>query len=425
MPDARPTRCSIDDRALAALEETTIDWRFKGWPASGTPIGELAAAELDAQRDLAHPALLLREPALEHNLRTMASWCERHGVLLAPHGKTTMAPQLFARQIRLGAWAITVATVAQARVCRRFGVSRVLIANEVATRADAAWIADALRADPAFELICVVDSADGAELLARAAAGAGRFLPVLVELGYAGGRGGCRTPEQVAAVREAVLARPALRLVGIEAYEGLIASERDRDGLDAVDAFLERVADAIELLDGAFEIEERIVSAGGSAFFDRVVAMLAEPARRAGARLVLRSGCYATHDHGLYRRLAPSGDAIAFEPALELWAPVLSRPEAARAVLGAGRRDLPYDAGLPIALHRRPRGGGVEPAAGIAVAALNDQHALLELAPDAELEVGDVLALGLSHPCAAFDRWPLLALVDEADRITGAVRTFF
>jgi D-serine deaminase-like pyridoxal phosphate-dependent protein len=421
--------CAIDDAAVAALAETRVDWRFKGWPADGRTIAELSDAGLHALCDLAPPVLLLREPALERNLRGLADWCAAHGVLLAPHGKTTMAPQLFARQIALGAWAITVASVAQARVCRRFGVSRVLIANELATAADAAWVAQALRADPAFELLCVADSPAGVKLLAAAAAAAcaGRPLPVLVEVGYDGGRGGCRTPAQIAAVRDAVHAAPALRLAGVEAYEGLAASERDAAGLATVDAFLERVAGAVEQLAPAFDWTGPLVSAGGSAFFDRVAALLAAPAAAAGARLVLRSGCYATHDHGLYARLAPSAadGGVAFEPALEAWAPVLSRPEADRAVLGAGRRDLPFDAGLPTPLRRFTRDAALVPAAGMTVVALNDQHAHVQLATDAALAAGDLVGLGLSHPCTAFDRWPLVALVDDDLRVTGAVRTFF
>ena len=85
----------------------------KGWPAGTAPAAAIAAGlHVD---DLPLPVLVLHEDALAHNLAAMAAWCERERLLLAPHGKTTMAPRLFRRQLDAGAWGITVATVHQAR----------------------------------------------------------------------------------------------------------------------------------------------------------------------------------------------------------------------------------------------------------------------------------------------------------------------
>src|SRR5262249_55824953 len=118
----------------------------------------------------------------------MAAYCAAAGVRLAPHGKTTMAPQLFARQLAAGAWAVTAATVGELHVCREFGIPRVLLANELTDPAGATWLAGELAARPGFECYVYADSLAGVRLLDEAVrqASPGRPLSVLVELGYPG-----------------------------------------------------------------------------------------------------------------------------------------------------------------------------------------------------------------------------------------------
>jgi D-serine deaminase-like pyridoxal phosphate-dependent protein len=176
--------------------------------------------------------------------------------------------------------------------------------------------------------------------------------------------------------------------------------------------------------------EEIIVTAGGSAFFDRVVACLT-PAWNLDlpVRVVLRGGCYLTHDSGLYERLSPIGTRDAstdrLRPALETWGVVLSRPEPELAIVGFGKRDVPFDIDLPIPALASRNGELRDVRGRLTVTALNDQHAYVRLAPGAELEVGDLLGCGISHPCLAFDKWPLLPLVDDDYTVVGGIRTFF
>lgn len=355
-----------------------------------------------------YPVALLSERALAHNIELMARYCREHGALLAPHVKTTMAPHIIDAQLAAGAWGATVAHVGQARVLREHGVGRIVIANQVTTPGELSWVA----ADG--ETLIYVDSVEGV----RAAAGCGAPLRVLLEVGYAGGRTGCRTREEAIAVAREVAATDGLQLAGVAAFEGLIGD------VAAVDGFLGEVAavaEALRLPSGF------LLTAGGSAYFDRVVAVLGPAAERLGGRLLLRSGCYVTHDHGVYERTGPGARGAlggAFEPALEVWAPVLSRPEAGRALVGAGKRDLAYDMGLPIALPELVREGERLPFAG-QVVALNDQHAHLEVDERAELRPGDLVGFGISHPCALFDRWRELALVDADRRVLEMIATLF
>jgi D-serine deaminase-like pyridoxal phosphate-dependent protein len=336
-------------------------------------------------RDLPTPALVLDDAALQANVDAMAAWCDARGIRLAPHGKTTMCPAIFARQLAAGAWAITVADARQAAVAIAAGAERVVVANEVLDPAALEWLADA----PAEVTICV-DSGAGVR------AAAGLPLRVLVEVGYAGGRGGVRDPAEAVALARQVAAS-GLELAGVEAFEGLLG------GVEEVDRFLETVAEVARLVDAP------LVSAGGSAYFDRVAEILGE------FPLVLRSGCYVTHDHGLYARGTPAergADAPRFHAALHVRARVLSRPEPGLAVLDAGRRDVSYDAGLPVA-------------EGLTVRALNDEHAIAELPPDSPLAPGDVVELGISHPCTTFERWRTIALAGPGGELLDALETFF
>src|SRR5689334_21266330 len=210
---------------MAALRTERVDHRFKALPpdAEGLTLGELA----EQRRNLfdggfTTPVLALSDEALEHNLDLLQHYSAAHGLSFAPHGKTSMAPQLFARQLDRGAWGITVAVPAQVRVCRAFGVPRVFLANELLDAAALAWIGAELDADPGFSFLCYVDSVRGVELMDAAlrAAGTRRRLDVVVELGAGeGARTGVRTEAGCAAVADAVAATTTLRLAGVAGYE--------------------------------------------------------------------------------------------------------------------------------------------------------------------------------------------------------------
>lgn len=422
----------IDEGRVDALAGERLDWRFKAVPASAhgaTVAGFLAGRP--ALDDLGTPLITLDAGALEHNLRVMARWCAGAGVDLAPHGKTTMAPELWRRQLAAGARGITLANLAQLRVARAFGVRRVHLANTVLDPAGLRWIAAELDRDPGFSLTCWTDSVAAVELMARALGGTpGRPIDVCVELGGAGGRTGARTLEEALAVAAAVVATPALRLVGASGYEGALAHDAAPGSLAVVEAYLGRLVELHDrlrdggLLDAADATGDAVVTAGGSAYFDTVAAVLAR-VTGAGTRVLLRSGAYLIHDDGFYRGISPFGRApggVAFRAAMHGWARVISRPEAALALLDGGKRDFPYDLDPPEPQLVRGRG----PLAGARVSALNDQHAFLR---GGDVAVGDVVRLGLSHPCTAFDKWSLIPVVDDAEagvpRVVDLVRTFF
>jgi D-serine dehydratase len=419
---------------LRALRERPAEPTDKGFGLLASGMDGPAPAGLARTRPAVHaagfsyPVLTLRESALAGNLAAMAAYCGRAGVGLAPHGKTAMSPELAARQLASGAWGITVATIGQLRAYRAFGFPRLLMANELVDETGIAWLAGELAADPGFSAYCYVDSADGVAILDRvlSARPAGRRLPVLVEIGL--GRTGCRTDDEALAVAKAAAATGTLTVAGVAGYEGTIGGTGAR-ALDTVAAFCRRLANLATATAGGDS--EFIVTAGGSVYFDVVARELTAGGSGfpAGMTVILRSGGYLFHDHGLYQAATPAARGVAgapvFRPALELWAQVLSRPEPGLALLGAGRRDVGFDAGLPVPLRTRRGDGAAADLTGAEVTGLNDQHAYLRLDPGTALAPGDLVCLGISHPCTTLDKWRVIPVLDEEDRVIDAVHTFF
>ena len=403
----------INTAAVAAASDEVIDWRFKGVPSTwwGRTPAQICEQAPDLFEDGAvGPVCILRSEALRHNITTMADWCRDRDVELAPHGKTHMAPQLMERQLEAGATAITAATLSQVRTYRAFGVRDVVLANELVDAAGLRWLSTELDAHPDFSAMCWVDSLPGVELMTAAltAAGAQRPLDVCVEVGMAGGRTGCRGPAAVDEVAHAAAASPRLRLVGVAGYEAALGHDTAPDALAGVTAYLEETRAAAVRLDALFETDRVFVTAGGSTYFDAVADVMT-----GDWRTVLRSGCYLTHDAGLYGRTSPLRGQ--FRPALTVWAQVMSRPERDLAIVNMGRRDVSFDQDLPTPLAMPDT----------VVTKLNDQHGYLRLGGGDSVEVGSWLEFGISHPCTVFDKWQLIPELDADNRVVGLIRTFF
>ncbi len=423
--------------------QNPIDWTLKSSPA--TPHGALTLADVASQgwnllrEDLMFPCAVLKQSALEHNSRWMRQFLDATGALIAPHGKTSMAPQLFDMQLRDGAWAMTAATAAHVRIYRHFGVSRILMANQLVGRQNIAFVLAELRRDPAFDFYCLVDSAESVAILddAISAAPIGRRLQVLVEVGMVGGRTGARSAEAALAVARRAAASPHISLRGVECFEGIIQGGEQLAADDAVKALTRTMAQVARagVGENLFAPGPVILTAGGSAFFDIVAKDLGSVDIGRATQVVIRSGCYLTHDSGFYRDLVadllrrdPAAKALGdLQSALELWTTVQSRPEPDRVVVSLGKRDAPYDVRLPTPLFWFRTGMAAPQALSdkYVVVRLDDQHGYMSMPPDGHLRVGDLIGLGVSHPCGAFDRWPVLFILDDDYNVTSAVKTYF
>jgi len=405
-----------DDGLVLGVQHKSVPPRFWG----------RAAAEVAEERhplsEFSTPLLTLDRSASDHNVAMLMGWADGRGLKLAPHGKTTMAPLLWRRLLDAGAWGLTVATPWQAQVARAAEVNRLLIANEVVDPAGISWLAGQM--DAGAEVACWVDSVEGVRLLAESAGT--RPLDVLVELGASGGRTGARGTEAALAVARAVLAAPRLRLRGVAGYEGSYGADRAPTTLARVRAYLVELRELAETLLSWDALSDPIVTAGGSAFFELVAEELAPLAASRGrdVTVVLRSGAFQAHDEVFYDGISPFAQPgvppeLEFRPALAVWSRVVSRPEPRLALLDAGKRDLPVDLDLPV-VHGHP---------GAVVTGVNDQHSYVSIPADSTLAVGDVVRLGISHPCTAFDKWRLIPEVESAEVadpvVVGFVETYF
>lgn len=422
-------------------EEQKLDHRTKGLPfgTSLTPAMVKDQAWNVLRGDLPFPLLVIKESALARNLQAMAEWCEQNNLLFSPHGKTTMCPRIFTRQLAHGAWGITVATVSQAMVCADHQVERIFIANQVVGSSNLRALVALLNRHPQAEIYCLVDSVDGVAHLARGmrAYGARRPLKVLLEWGRDNWRTGARTLEQAQAIIEEMTRQQQLmELCGIEAFEGLAQAPDGPDGeAQQIEEFFEDLwAVGRQLIGGQASGELPYLSVGGSAYLDRVY----ELAQRAAGQfqVIVRSGCYVTHDHGTYRAkhaasLARSDGRFAlpaFTPALELWSYVQSIPQRDLAFLTFGKRDCAYDIGTPIPLCALSEGETPHQAraiVGASITNLNDQHAYLSFDHKLSLQIGDLVCCGISHPCTAFDKWRVLPVVDDNYDVIDLYCTYF
>lgn len=431
---------------LQDILDPQIDRSFKGFPHTSPALrrSQIAAQHwrvLDG--DLPLPVALVKQQALQHNLSWMQRFATDRGIDMAPHGKTTMSPQLLKRQLDAGAWGLTFATVAQLRAGVSAGARRCMIANQVFTAVDLAGIQDMQREYEGLRIAFLVDSVAQLALIEtwyasqqdQDAQTPMRPFEVLLEIGVEGGRTGCRSQHDALTLAQRIHVSPACRLVGIECYEGLGATGQSDPDEAYAGALMQRVCDIAIACDQQhfFDNEEVLVSAGGSAIFDLVANRL-KPELSQPVRGLLRSGCYVTHDHGFYKRMVSTvnsrlgcGDGL--QAALEVWAAVQSCPEPGLAILAVGKRDISYDLDLPVPLgFCKPGDRAVTGApADWKIGGLNDQHAYLRGAgPEhAALKVGDLVALGISHPCTTFDKWRWMPVVDENYTVCDALVTCF
>jgi D-serine dehydratase len=416
---------------------------FKGFPLGRAALRRSAIAQAGwnvLAGDLPFPIAVLKRDAVAHNVDWLQRQARHWGIDLAPHGKTTMSPQLFQRQLDAGAWGMTFATVTQLALGVATGVRRALIANQVLGDADLAAIQQLLREHAGLRVAFLVDSAAQLALIedwSSRHAGSTTF-EVLLELGLPGGRTGCRAHDEALALAQRLHASAAVTFVGIECYEGLSAQGSTEADAPHANALMDRVEAIARECDtrALFDADEVLLSAGGSALFDLVATRL-KPALGRPVRGLLRSGCYITHDHGTYKRFVSVVEArlgcaqgSTLQPALEVWTQVQSCPEPGLALLTAGRRDLSYDIEMPFPLLRAARGEGVPHGvpASWKITALNDQHAHLRWdavdAADAP-QVGERVGLGISHPCTTFDKWHWMPMVDAHYRVVDAAVMHF
>lgn len=390
------------------------------------PISALVGRNVD-DGTFPSPRIVAYSDRISHNLELMKAWCAAHGVEIAPHAKTTMSSSLVGRQLAAGAWGVTAANAIQAKALRAMGAERIIIANQLVNPAGIEWAREAC--DSGLELSLFVDSAIG--LSALESTDTGNPVSVLIEIGDQHGRGGLRDTGDALRLAETAANMHGVTLAGVAGYEGVFLDAQAADPRARVRAYLHRLVEAFETIRAAGLIESStpMLTAGGSTCFDDVADILSPAAAKAHGRVVIRSGCYLLHDHGLYENASPLQNSPRWPPfqgAIEVIGQVLSRPEPGLALLDVGRRDVSFDSGLPQPLRcYSPEGGATAAPSHWEITALMDHHAYLSVAAHDDVAVGDHIGLGISHPCTTLDRWRLIPEVNEDRTVVDVIVTDF
>jgi len=388
--------------------------------------------------DVSLPAMVLKNEAIEGNIKWMQSFAEQAGVKLAPHGKTTMCPSLFKRQLEAGAWGMTLATAFQVKVAYEHGVKRVLMANQLVGKQNILSMIQLLKKDSEFEFYCLVDHIDNVEAIFKACRDQDLLRPfqVLIEVAPKCGRAGLRERKEILALAQAMQKyQDRVKLVGIECYEGVIHGE---NAVEKVKTFLTEVSEiTVELEEkNLFHSEKLLLTGGGTVFFDLVSDSLPKSKLKRDFEVLIRPGCYLSHDSGIYddfqnellerSQLACSIDSN-LTSAIEVLAYVQSNPEPGLAILNIGKRDVSFDSGLPVpkSLYTVKEKELTHVNSDWSLVDLNDQHAFLSYPKEAKVCIGDIVVLSVSHPCLTFDKWQSILMVNKQYDVIENLQTFF
>jgi D-serine dehydratase len=400
---------------------TVIESRFKGFPIDsyGKTLEQFLATKPNLfTANFQFPIMVLKESAVKNNIAQMMSFCNSVNAELAPHVKTTMSPQLAQMQVAAGARALTVANFWQGSIFLKYGFKNLIIANEVLDPTAIAEIAKINKQKQA-EIIFYVDSILALEIIQK-------FTPLegeqnlFIEIGAENGRGGVRELSLVEQLAQRIKADQRLNLIGVTGFEGAVPdAARGRRGERKISKFCQKIVAAAELAYPYKSDQPFVISAGGSAYFDIVARELNKFEKP--RRLLLRSGGYITHDHKYYEEIYPFASTDrSFQPAIEVWGQVISKPERDFGVLNLGKRDIGNDLHNPIPI--KSYDGQVKSFSAV-IEKLNDQHGYLR--GKQEFSLAQLIGLGISHPCTTFDKWGLIPLVNDDYDLIDCIQTFF
>ena len=308
------------------------------------------------------PALILDLDAFERNLARMADAVRGKPVRLRPHAKSHKCAEIATRQMALGAVGVCCQKVSEAEALVAGGVSDVLIANEVVGAGKLDHLAALARK---AKLAVCVDAAQNVLDLDAAAARAGVRLDVLVEINVGADRCGVEPGAPALELARAIVASRNLRFAGLQAYHGgaqhlrSVAERRSAIGRAAA------LARATRELIAKNGIPCATVTGAGTGSFPLEL--------ESGVFDELQPGSYIFMDAD-YNRNEVDAAWPRFEQSLFVWTTVMSRPNAARAVVDAGLKASSVDSGMP-QVWKLP---------GVEFVKASDEHGVLAIAPGVE-----------------------------------------
>lgn len=427
------------------LDEFVLDPSSRGVPPG---FGELTSRTIAVQHwhpsdgAMSLPLLSLDLAIYDDSRAAMFDVCAEFGIGIAPHAKTPMAPALARNFVEQGAWGTSVADLRQAGVMLRYGLRRLLIANEIGGLNAIKRLAQLLSVYRDAEIHLFVDSVEFVQSLAAIWA-VDKHLPtihLLLEVGC--GRGGVQTQGEIEALLSCLgkVDEPRLQVSGVAAYEGTTNRPNEDELQNALCDLFDRVGSALRAVrEFVGPDKPLLLSAGGSSLFDYVIVHCVPMTKRDGnTMLLLRNGACFFSDHGPIRdrlqalasrkllgEAASLRIAKSFRPALRLWAEVLSTHSDGTVICGLGLRDAAHDQGLPVPFYLWREGRRAADINGSGnLTKLNDQHAFVQI-PGVEVQIGDVVEFGVRHPCTTIDKHDLIYGIGENEKIQTVFRTFF
>jgi D-serine dehydratase len=388
--------------------------------------------------DISFPAAVINQKLLVNNAQWMQTFSQRSKVKLAPHGKTTMSPELFNLQLQHDSWGISLATVPQVVTAYKSGIKNIILANQLIGRRHFEIIAELL-SEGDLEFYCFVDSIENAKSLGQYFSDKNIKLNVLLEIGVVGGRCGWRENDNIMQLCDVISQYQGLQIRGVSFYEGVI---HGKNAANEIIDFVKGIKKLCQSLhnDDVFSSGEVIITGAGSAWYDLVAKHLNDSNSDFEFTPIIRPGCYLIHDTGIYqdaqhavlsrselaRNLAveSTGELMS---SLTIWAYIYSIPEPGLVIVGMGKRDVAFDAGLPIpTLHYRPGTTlPVEADNQWQLVNIMDQHCMMKTPEDADLAPGDLINFSTSHPCLTIDKWRFIGLIDDDFIIRKQISTYF
>ena len=319
---------------------------------------------------------------MQQNIRKMADVAWENGVVLRPHVKTHKIPSIAREQAEAGATGITVATLSEAEVMADNTIEDIFIAYPLVTEAK---IQQAMQLGERVRLVVGVDSLEGARRLSAVAED--RSLEVRLEVDTGLRRTGVLYDEAVGLAGE-IEGMGNLDLTGIYTYRGAVLGgsktlELEKAGLEEGQLM---VSLADQMRERGIGVDDVSVGSTPTAEYVAKVAGVTE----------IRPGTYVFYD----RMQARLGVCSLDECAAVVVCTVVSRPAPDLVVIDGGSKTFATDVGPGAEPLNLEGYGHVVGYPDAVLDRLTEEHGMLSVDEDCDLEVGDTLQIIPNHICS-------------------------
>jgi D-serine deaminase-like pyridoxal phosphate-dependent protein len=297
---------------------------------------------ITTKHEIPTPALLVDLDRFECNLQRMASAAAAAGRKLRPHAKAHKCPDIAKRQLALGANGICVATVAEAELMSRAGISDILLTSPLADPRKIARLV-------ATGAIAVVDHVRQVQMYQEAAFDANTPVALLIDLDTGDHRTGAPTLEQAVEIGLEIDRASHLWLRGVQAYSVVGSHTKDPEERRRICAATFAFAAEVRAELARHGLHTDVATGGSTCTWQEDLA-LPEVTE-------IQAGSYALMDLA-YARLG-----VDFEPAMTVLATVVSANHAEFVTVDAGFKAFATDRPFgpePVALDATYRWGGDE-----------------------------------------------------------------